>query len=118
MKGCNGNPNVNYINQPEECMYCEYWEDGCLKIGVPVKSKSKLWTGKRFLIELFIIVVFIGVASYQLDREMKSNPQPPQVEQLYAEVQQLQADNKKLTERVDANDAIVNRWLMEGGGRP
>ena len=44
--------------------------------------------------------------------------QPISNQQLQAEVQQLQADNKKLTERVDANDAIVNRWLMEEGERP
>ena len=43
---------------------------------------------------------------------------PATIQQIQAEVQQLQDDNKKLTERVDANDTIVNRWLMEEGGRP
>jgi hypothetical protein len=45
--------------------------------------------------------------------------QPPDpIAQLQAEIQTIRADNKKLTERVDANDAIVNRWLMEEGQKP
>ena len=65
------------------------------------------------LIYVFILLVLFGCVDYAIIQ----NSSPTQ-KQLQTEVQQLQADNKKLIERVDANDAIVNRWLMEGGGRP
>lgn len=36
----------------------------------------------------------------------------------YPTNKQLKSEITELRQRVDANDAIVNRWLMEGGQKP
>jgi cell division protein FtsB len=69
----------------------------------------KLW----LIVLLFIICV---TSDAQLQNQI--NDKQAKIDQLQQSSDQLRADNKKLTERVDANDAIVNRWLMEEGQKP
>lgn len=64
------------------------------------------------ILYLLILAFVVGLQYFTLDDRQ---PQPNQVEQLQAEVQQLRADNKKLTERVDANDLYINHQLMMEG---
>ncbi len=65
----------------------------------------KDWLKITFGIMLFTAIV---CADYQADKRHS---------QIRSEIQQYRAEVEQLRVSIDANDAIVNRWLMEGDNK-
>ena len=77
-----------------------------------MKEWLKILTANFVLLTVLVLLIFAADITGVLEKNHYT-----QVEQLQAEVQQLQADNKKLIERVDANDEYINHQLLMEGGR-